>query len=278
MKDLRQSKKYAHYIKRLGWQVEKINGVYCYLKKFPIIGSAVKIQRPQNKISKNKLLKLAKKYRAHAIYIEPKDKKQFEYFQGETGFKKTKHTYLPSKTLQIDLGKSQRDLLLDMHHKTRYNIRKAKRDKLVSLRKSKDIKAFCDFWQKCARKQRGMYLSQKSVIEKMYLAFGKQSQLFFAYQRKEILASLMCVETKKACYYMFAASSRKGKSLFAPTLLTWQSIVNAKKKGLKVYDFEGIYDKRFPIKSWKGFSRFKKSFGGKVLEYPGMLRGCFLPL
>lgn len=276
--DLRQSRNYAKYIKSLNWQVEEIRGVYCYVKKFPIIGSSLKIQRPQKKISKEKLLDLVKKYRAHAIYVEPKDKKQSQFFQNKAGFKKAKHTYLASKTLQINLRKSQKALLSDMHHKTRYNIRKVKKDKLVSIKKSEDIKTFCNFWQKCARKQRGMYLSQKNVIEKMHLAFGKQSELFFAYKGQEILAALMCVETKKTCYYMFAGSSKKGKSFFAPTYLVWESIINAKKKGLKAYDFEGIYDERFPIKSWRGFSRFKKSFGGKEVSYPGMLRRYFLPI
>ena len=34
-------------------------------------------------------------------------------------------------------------------------------------------------------------------------------------------------------------------------------------RGLKIFDFEGIYDQRFPKlnKGWIGFSNFKKGFG-----------------
>lgn len=43
----------------------------------------------------------------------------------------------------------------------------------------------------------------------------------------------------------------------------------AKKRGCKIFDFEGIYDERFPNKSWLGFTHFKKSFGGYEVSYPG---------
>ena len=49
-----------------------------------------------------------------------------------------------------------------------------------------------------------------------------------------------------------------------------------KKEGKKVFDFEGIYDERFPLISWKGFTRFKKGFGGIEVEYPGTLREIIL--
>jgi len=51
----------------------------------------------------------------------------------------------------------------------------------------------------------------------------------------------------------------------------------AKKMGCKIFDFEGIYDDRFPLKSWLGFSRFKKSFGGLEVEYPGAYSKFLLP-
>ena len=65
-----------------------------------------------------------------------------------------------------------------------------------------------------------------------------------------------------------------GKKLFVPTALTWEAIISAKKEGKKVFDFEGIYDERVPNKKWLGFTHFKKSFGGDVVEYPG----CFVKI
>jgi lipid II:glycine glycyltransferase (peptidoglycan interpeptide bridge formation enzyme) len=54
--------------------------------------------------------------------------------------------------------------------------------------------------------------------------------------------------------------------------MVWYGILWGKKRGAKMFDFEGIYDSRFPNKSWLGFTHFKKSFGGKEVEYPG----CFV--
>jgi lipid II:glycine glycyltransferase (peptidoglycan interpeptide bridge formation enzyme) len=53
--------------------------------------------------------------------------------------------------------------------------------------------------------------------------------------------------------------------------LVWEAIKRAKKMGCRTFDFEGIDDPRFPIRAWRGFSHFKKSFGGKEIDYPG----CF---
>jgi len=63
-------------------------------------------------------------------------------------------------------------------------------------------------------------------------------------------------------FYWHNASSHLGKKLFAPTLCVWQAMLECKKRGLKVFDFEGLYDERIPNRnlSWRGFSKFKEGF------------------
>jgi lipid II:glycine glycyltransferase (peptidoglycan interpeptide bridge formation enzyme) len=63
-------------------------------------------------------------------------------------------------------------------------------------------------------------------------------------------------------FYWHNGSLDIGKKLFAPTLCIWEAILECKRRRLKVFDFEGLYDERFPNKntSWKGFSRFKLGF------------------
>ncbi len=75
----------------------------------------------------------------------------------------------------------------------------------------------------------------------------------------------------KIAYYWLAAATNLGKKLFAPTLLVWEVLKTAKKNGCEVFDFEGIYDERYPIKSWLGFTKFKEGFGGKEILYPPSL-------
>lgn len=274
MLDLRQTLEYANFMENIGWIVERIDGVNYFIRRFPLVGSFIKIQRPE-KINYQHVAQLAVKHRAFQIVIEPK------YFNHQKliynwGFRQSRSPFLPTKTIHIDLSKSEKTLLEEMHYKTRYNIRKTQNSKL-KIQNSKDIETFADFWQRCALKQRGMFLSQKKEITTLFRTFGKWADLILVSKDKEILSGILMVKTKNIAYYMYAASSPLGKKLFAPTLNVWQAILLAKKAGCKVFDFEGVYDERFPLKSWKGFTRFKKSFGGKEIEYPGAFVKYRLP-
>ena len=164
-----------------------------------------------------------------------------------------------------------------MHPKTRYNIKLAKK-KGLKVTKSRDIGQFADFWQKCARSRHKVQLPQKKEIKSIFKAFGINGDIFIATQESKWVAALMTIKAEKVTYYMYAATNSTGKKLFAPTALTWEAILHAKSRGVKVFDFEGIYDERFPIKTWKGFTKFKKGFGGYEIEYPGAYTKYKLPL
>lgn len=293
--DLRQTPQYAKYLKDLKWIVEEKDGVYYFIKKIPVLGSVIKIQRPKT-VNLNFIDELAKKHRAFQIIIEPIQTSNFQLLTSNS-YKLAKSSYLPTKTTVIDLKLSEEEMLKRMHYKTRYNIKKAKNLKL-RVQKSNDINLFADFWQNCALKQRGMYIPQKKEIHAMYKAFKNKCSLVFVFppltthspsQRLyragghtpttiHPLSAVFSVYTSDTAFYMFAAATAEGKKLFAPTLAAWESIKIAKKKGLKYYDFEGVFDERFPLPSWKGFSRFKLSFGGKIIEYPGSFVKMRLPI
>ena len=273
--DLRQTPQYAKYIKLLNWQVEEIDNSFIFVKKIPIIGSVIKLQRSDN-INYQFIDELAIKHRAFQISIEPKSSNHQSLITDHR-FRLSRSPSLCSKTVNIDLMKPENKLLSEMHHKTRYNIKVAKK-RGVKVNISKDINRFSEFWQECALKQRHMFLPMKREINAIYTSFGKDTRILFANKDKTLLAAILLIYTKDTAYYMYAASTGQGKKLFAPTLVAWKSIKLAKKLGCKLFDFEGIYDERFPIPSWKGFSRFKKSFGGKVIEYPGSFVKYRIPL
>lgn len=60
MKDLRQTKEYAKYMENIGWLVERIDNTNYFIKKFPLVGSFMKLQRPE-KIDFYKVRNLVKK-------------------------------------------------------------------------------------------------------------------------------------------------------------------------------------------------------------------------
>lgn len=269
--DLRQSDNYASYIKNIGWEADKFQNVYIYLKKF-LFWKFIKIQRPQN-INLEKLNSyLIKYYRFSTVYIEPSDERQRRQLL-ELGYSEYNSPFLPSKTVCINLTQSDEEMLKAMHYKTRYNINHyfKEKNRRFKIGKTVNIEKFAYFWQSCA-KERGMFLSQKKEITALYNAFKNNSKIYYAGNNYENwLAAIFTVSTGEITYYMYAASTKVGKKGYAPTVLAWEALTSAKKENKKIFDFEGIYDDRYPLKSWKGFTRFKRSFGGKEIEYPGCL-------
>ncbi|MBN1168672.1 peptidoglycan bridge formation glycyltransferase FemA/FemB family protein [Candidatus Woesebacteria bacterium] len=269
MHDLRQDKRYLDYVQSIGWKYILLGKNQCYIKDLFFGLSIVKLQRPEFIAGLSDIKKQVKRYCIVNFLVEPKDDRQFLDLC-DSGFKKSKNPSLPTKTIQLDLLKSKKELLSDMHHKARYNIKLSERNGVV-IKRSKDIERFSGFWHK-ASKSWGMNFSQKKEIISLYKAFGKDSIILEAYFKEELIAAALLVNTNDISYYMYAASSEKGNRLHAPSLLVWESIVKAKIKGKKIFDFGGVYDERYPLKKWKGFTEFKRKFGGKIIEYPGPLR------
>ena len=252
MSDLRQAPEYAQWMRAIGWQVE--NGMF--IKKLPILPfSFIKIQRQKKPID----LAAAKKYKAIQIKLEPAwgDKTDYTKF----GFRPDNSPMLPSKTIWLDLTKSAKQLLKEMHYKTRYNIRKFSAEFLIGRGDkltSQQLKKFYLVYKQNCRKQRfwGLNFNQlKSLVG----CFGKKAWLLTANE-----GGLILLIHDKTAYYSHNASSQAGRDKFISTLLTWEAIKLAKKLGCTRFDFEGIDDKR-----WPGFTRFKKSFGGIEVEYKG---------
>lgn len=264
--DLRQTKEYANYVRSLGWEVDEFQSTYIYVKRF-LFWKFVKVQRPHDLSVHGFNKYLLKKFRFSTVYLESGSQFQYEEFL-KLGFKKYNSPYLPSKTIQIDLTKTEAQLLSQMHYKTRYNIKKMED---IGVTKTEDIEKFADFWQRCA-KDRGMFLDQRREIALLYKAFEQSSDIWIARDiNKNWIAAIFQVNTNDVSYYMYAAASDEGKRLYAPTILAWKAIESAKQKKKKIFDFEGVFDERFPLNSWRGFTRFKKSFGGREVEYPGCL-------
>lgn len=296
MTDLRQTPEYALYTKSLGWSVrrlaDQVSGIrfQVFIKKLSLLGSIGKLQRPQGKLDSQKLDEFARKHKLAVLYIEPS--LDTKYTIQNTRYKIYKSCFLPSKTIHIDLKLSEDELFNQIKKKTRYGIRSAQK-KGVCVAQSKDIDLFVQMWQRSARK-RGMWFPLKKEITALWNAFGKKAHILFAYKNHPIhdtqytihntpTAGVLLVRSPDTAYYMYAFSTKEGNRLSAPTLLVWEAIKLAKNPpaggGSKVFDFEGVYDERYPqTKNWKGFTRFKEGFGGKTVTYPEALVRYYNPL
>jgi lipid II:glycine glycyltransferase (peptidoglycan interpeptide bridge formation enzyme) len=261
--DLRQSKEFAQYMKLSGWLVEKIDGGYLYLRKLPFLPPLImKFQYPQPPIPFEKIEELAKRYKPLQIEIQPLKK--------ETGLKKFGYHLVGggghvSKTLQIDLTTSEKKIFSQMKKDARYGIRKAEKESLQII-EVLDLEKFHRTWRKSIGWRK--YVPSLKTLTRLKKAFSQKAIFLLAND----LAGTVILLTHNTAYYYYAFTSQEGRKKYAQYLLVWQAIKLAKKKGCKIFDFEGVYDQRFPNKSWQGFSHFKKSFGGKEIEYPG----CFV--
>jgi lipid II:glycine glycyltransferase (peptidoglycan interpeptide bridge formation enzyme) len=82
-------------------------------------------------------------------------------------------------------------------------------------------------------------------------------------------AGAVFLRTSDTAYYWQAFTNKIGRRKHLQYKVLWEGIRWGKKNGCKNFDFEGIFDDRFPNEKWKGFSFFKKGFGGKEKKYPG---------
>jgi len=270
MTDLRQSSQYANYIESIGWKVEKIDKTYIFLKKIPLLGWFAKIQRPA--ILNNKIINfIEKKYHPFQFSIEPVDQKSLDLIT-DHHFQISNSPSLPTKTLVLDLKKSEKELLKSFSQKTRYNITRLVTKKSIKVEKSTNILDFTNFWRQNFEKKRFPFFSQQNNIIALSKSFSKNSLILLAKKDKKTIAGLFILIHNKKAYYMYAASNDEGRSNYAPTFLTWNAIQLTKKLGCTQFDFDGIYDERFPISSWQGFTKFKKGFGGKEIKYPGIYK------
>lgn len=267
MGDLRQSETYAKYLEQLGWKFEKVGRNFVYIKKIPLIGSFVKIQRPFE-IDADAFSYVYKNHKAFQIIIEPSDKKQVKAIQ-ERGFKLSTSPYLPTKTLHLDLSLSINELYDRLEKDVKYSLRKSKGIKIYSI---ENTDAFRDSWKKAVGPRR--WVPPISHLDAKLNTF-KKSSLFLITPGGE--SGAIFLHSRKTVYYWQAFSSQKGRRMLSQYKIVWTGINWAKKRGAKLFDFEGIYDERFPQKGWKGFTHFKKSFGGYDVEYPGAFAKIRLP-
>ncbi len=196
----------------------------------------------------------------------------------ESGFKIQKATqnYQPTDTLEIDLTKSNDQILSEMKRKGRYNINLARKKgvKIVAISAGQFTdQDLADFWElNNQTTQRDKFSGhEKSYYEKLLKELKGQAVLFFAeVENKKIATAISTFCGKKAIYYFGASSSDpQVRNLMAPYLLQWEMMQYAKKKNCQTYDFLGIAPEGEKHHSYAGISEFKWKFGGERKTYMG---------
>lgn len=243
---------------------------YLYTPRGPIIKEDLK---DEEKIETSKLLFKSfrdiciKNFKTKNIFF------RFEPCFSPSGIENIKkiHDFQPSKTLFLDLGKSESDLLKDMHEKTRYNIKLAEKKGVKIIKTNKEKKFINKFFNLIDEtSKRDRFISHtREYYEKMLSCSDQNIDLWIAEKDENFLCANIIVNFGDTVTYLHGASSNDNRNLMAPHLLQWSQILWARENNYKFYDFWGISKTDNKTDKWHGFTRFKKGYGGFEVNYPG---------
>jgi len=173
-------------------------------------------------------------------------------------------------TLQLNLEKTEDELLKQMRKNTRYSIRQvAKKEVVVKFSKDpKEIKEFYQHQANLAKKHHFVPFSYKFLYQQ-FLAFVKEDQvlLIHAYKDEKLLASAFVIFYNKEAVYHYGISTVDNARLPGSYACQWSAIKEAKKRGMKYYNFWGIAPEENKEHRFAGVSLFKRGFGGQEVEY-----------
>lgn len=188
----------------------------------------------------------------------------------ELGFRQAPMHMHAERMWLLDLAPDEKTLLKGMRKTTRYLIKKAQSDdvEIVQKNDAAHVDAFSDIYRATAERQHFTAFSKK-YLEKEFEAFREdhQTSIFLARYHGEYVSGALIVFYGNAAFYHQGASLMKYPKVPAPHLLQWEAIQEAKRRGMRYYNFWGISPDNKPKHPWAGLSLFKKGFGGFSEEY-----------
>ncbi len=269
----------GHKIIRVGFfQKEKLEGVVlCVVEKAkrgtyltvpagPIINwSNITIVRH----FKEEIVKIAKENNCSFIRVRPQlESSDFSKNLFKTlGFKKAPMHLHAELTNQLDITKSEDELLTNMRKATRYEIKKAMKlgvrvEEGVS---EKEMKKFYDLQIETSKRQGFVPFSFKFLNEQFKVfSHSGNAVLYSSYFEKKLLAQAFIIFYGKEAVYHYGASTTEGREYPGAYLIQWQAILEAKKRKMSRYNFWGVA----PVgHRFANLSVFKRGFGGEEAEY-----------
>jgi len=247
------------------------------------------INRPQNKSQIANLLPqiiaLAKAEKCIYIKIEPNWEREAIEPLYALGFHQSPFHIQPDCTLYLDLRQDETDLLKQMKPKGRYNIKIATKHEINYQcfdEKHPEIEialhAFYNLLATTAQRDKFGIHSQ-SYYRKFIQALYPYSKLYLAYYQGEAIAGLIAIFYDTQAIYYYGASDTKQRHTMATYGLQWHVIGEARKAGMRTYDFLGIAPPNSADNHpWRGVTDFKQKFGGHIYHYPGTFHYSLAPI
>lgn len=170
----------------------------------------------------------------------------------------------------LNLENSEEEILKNMRQRLRRALRKAEKNQ-ITIEKTSDPKAIHDFYQieLQTAKRHDFYAFSEDFLTKQFAAFAKNDEavLYIAKLNGEILAENFTIFYGNEASYHYGVSSELGTKYSGAPLLHMEAMRDARKRGIKRYNFWGIVDENDTKHRFYGVSVFKRGFGVEELKY-----------
>lgn len=173
-------------------------------------------------------------------------------------------------TSQLDITKTEEELLAGMRKNTRYEIRKAQKNGIkVEMNTDLDqLKDFYDLQVQTSKRQHFVPFSY-TFLKKQFEVFTSQGNvvLYTAKLDGKVLAQAFIIFYGQEAAYHYGASTELGRKEPGAYIIQWEAILEAKKRGMSRYNFWGVAPAGETQHRFYGVSVFKRGFGGEDTEY-----------
>ncbi|MDE2079347.1 MAG: peptidoglycan bridge formation glycyltransferase FemA/FemB family protein [Patescibacteria group bacterium] len=178
--------------------------------------------------------------------------------------------FQPRVEWMLDLDKSEEELLMAMHEKTRYSIRLAWRKEvetdIITENFDQYFDAFYELMTETARRN-GFGLHHKEYYEQVFRDLPPNSYLSVARHGEKVLAIDLIIVFGKTAHYVFGGSRTEERNRMPAYAAQWRAICHAKELECAKYNFGGIADDEGAYQGWEGLTAFKKKFGGREVRH-----------
>jgi lipid II:glycine glycyltransferase (peptidoglycan interpeptide bridge formation enzyme) len=229
----------------------------------------------------NAIQQLAKKHNALFVKLEP----NVGHVVGSpSGFSEISkflldHDCQPGRplftkyTFQLNLTPTEEKLFEQLTSKTRYNVNLAFKKGVQIFEDSSEegMEEYLKILAETTQRQ-GFYAHTPEYFRTMWktLSASGMMHLFKAVYENQVLVSWIMFDFNKKLYYPDGASRSIHRDVMASNLMMWEMIKFGKNLGDQLFDMWGSLgpepDEKDP---WFGFHRFKKGFGGELVEFIG---------
>jgi lipid II:glycine glycyltransferase (peptidoglycan interpeptide bridge formation enzyme) len=237
----------------LMWPIPRLGNKVAYAPRGPVVNPSA------SKELLEELVGWASKHAALYLRIEP----SWSEAELSVGWKRSSHAIQLRETYTIDLADTEEALLAPMSRKHRQYIRKAERDGVkvvLATGENGYLGAMYDIYCDTANRA-GFGIHDKEFYDRLFAELGAGSSLYIALVEGKPAAFLWLARAGKTVYELYGGVTEAGQEAKANYFLKWTAILDSKRDGYQIYDFNGRLN--------EGVSRFKEGFGPDETDWIG---------